>query len=88
MKTTLTRILLVATAAFGISFISSGTNDFLVYDSKLSTDDDTTKNDTSKLKYPLRDKKPYDYNFKKSRFDLKDPDVLKKNTEYDPGSII
>ena len=86
MKTTLTRILLVATAAFGISFISSGTNDFLVYDSKLSTDDDTTKNDTSKLKYPLRDKKPYDYNFKKSRFDLKDPDVLKKNTEYDPGS--
>lgn len=77
---------MVATAAFGISFISSGTNDFLVYDSKLSTDDDTTKNDTSKLKYPLRDKKPYDYNFKKSRFDLKDPDVLKKNTEYDPGS--
>lgn len=79
-------MLLVASAAFGISFISSGTNDFLVYDYKLLNEDDTTKNDTSKLKYPLRDKKPYDYNFKKSRFDLKDPDVLKKNTEYDPES--
>lgn len=79
-------MLLVASAAFGISFISSGTNDFLVYDYKLLNEDDTTKNDTSKLKYPLKDKKPYDYNYKKNRFDLKDPDVLKKNTEYDPES--
>ncbi|MFM9945630.1 MAG: cell surface protein SprA, partial [Bacteroidia bacterium] len=83
MKTTFTRMLLVASAAFGISFISSGTNDGLRHDVKLAVGDDTTKNDTSKLKYPLKDKKPYDYNFKKSRFDLKDPDVLKKNTEYD-----
>ena len=79
-------MLLVATAAFGVSFISSGLNSDVVFSPKLLIDDDTTKNDTSKLKYPLKDKKPYDYDFKKSRFDLKDPDFLKKNTEYDPST--
>jgi cell surface protein SprA len=81
LKTALTRILLVASAAFGISFISSGTNDFLVYDSKLLVEDDTAK-----LKFPIKDRKPYDNNYKKNRFDLKDPDILKRNTEYDPES--
>lgn len=48
--------------------------------------DDSTKKDTSKLHYPFKDKKPYDWNYKRSRFDLKDPEIIKKKTEYDPQS--
>ena len=77
---------MVALTIFGISLFSYSANAAIFFHSKLFFVDDTTRKDSSKLKFPFRDKKPYDYNFKKSRFDLKDPDVLKKNTEYDPES--
>jgi len=79
-------MLMVALAIFGISLISYSADAAIYFHSKLFFDDDSTRKDSSRLKFPLKDKKPYDYNFKKSRFDLKDPDILKKNTEYDPES--
>ncbi|MCB9252066.1 MAG: cell surface protein SprA [Flavobacteriales bacterium] len=83
MNSTFIRLLLVALAAFGITYISSGTNDTLgtVF---IDDEKDSAKSDTGKLKYPFRDKKPYDLNQKRNPFDLKDPEVLKKDVEYDP----
>ena len=82
LKSIFTRLFLVASAAFGISFISTGTNENHRF-TRIYSDDDTSRKDSTKLRYPLRDKKPYDLNYKRSPFDLKDPDVIKKNTEYD-----
>ena len=66
-------------AVFGISLFSFGTASVPYY-----TDfnpDDSTKKDNSRLKFPIKDKKPYDYDYKRSRVDLQDPDVLNKKTE-------
>lgn len=82
MKSIFTRLFLVAIAAFGISFISAGTHD-LRTSLRIRNEDDSTRKDSSKLRFPIRDKKPYDLNYRKNRFDLKDPEVIKKNTEYD-----
>ena len=81
MKKSNFRIIL-ATAVFCLFSLSFG-NNFYTYKHISKQTDDSTKNDTSKLKYPFKDKKPWDYKYKKSRFDLKDPEVIKKNTEYD-----
>ncbi|MCC6722256.1 MAG: cell surface protein SprA [Bacteroidia bacterium] len=76
--------IIIAGAVFCLFSLSFGNN---IYEYKpIISDDDTTKNDSNKLKYPFKDKKPWDYKYKKSPFDLKDPDIIKKNTEYDPQS--
>lgn len=85
MKIVFTRLFILASAAFGISYISSGTNSSIRFASNLYGDD-TIRKDSSKLKYPLKDKKPYESDSKKSPFDLKDPQVITKTTEYDPES--
>ena len=49
-------------------------------------DIDTTKknkNDSDKLKYPIKDNKPYEKP-KKTPFDLEDPEVIKREKVYDP----
>ncbi len=76
---------MVALAAFGISLISFSNNDNRSYDARMLVED-SSKKDTSKLKFPLKSKKPYEHTFKNNRFDLKDPDVLKKQTEYDASN--
>ncbi len=86
MKSNFTRLLLSATAAFGISYLSSGISEPVLFDPAMVKEDDSTRKDSTKLRYPLRDRKPYEYNFRPSRFDLKDPEVVKKTTEYDPES--
>lgn len=82
MKRIFFRIYLLLVAVFGISLFSYGSAKFPYYAEFYP--DDSTKKDNTRLKYPIKDKKPYDYDYKRSRFDLQDPDILNKQTEYDP----
>ena len=47
---------------------------------------DSSEKDTSKrdLRYPIKDKKPYEIQSKRHPFDLSDPEVLKNNYKLDP----